>query len=98
MGYFCYFVYLLTNKNKTVLYAGVTNSLEKRVWQHKRHAIRGFTGRYNCDRLVYFESFDEINEAIAREKQIKGWSRAKKSAIVSSENREWRDLAEEWFD
>ena|SRR5437879_475384 len=97
MGYKQYFVYLLCNQRKNVLYTGVTNNLERRVWQHKHKLFRGFTKKYNCDRLIYFEMFDEITQAIAREKQIKGWTRAKKNALVNTRNREWNDLAEEWF-
>lgn len=70
MGYKRYYVYLLTNRHKTVLYTGVTNDLPRRVWQHKRHAIAGFTAKYNCEYLVHFEEYDEVNDAIAREKQI----------------------------
>ena len=92
-----YFVYLLTNKNKTVLYTGVTNSLQRRVWEHKRHEIPGFTKKYNCDRLVYFEEFHEVRDAIAREKQIKGWVRVKKNALIASTNPEWNDLASDWY-
>ena len=88
-----YFVYLLTNKNKTVLYTGFTNSLERRVWEHKRHEVDGFTKKYNCDRLVYFEQFSEVRDAIAREKQIKGWVRVKKEALIATMNPKWNDLA-----
>lgn len=97
MGYKQYYVYMLTNRWKNVLYTGVTNSLEKRVWQHKNKAIPGFTKKYNCDRLVYFEQYNEIDQAIAREKQIKGWIRAKKNALIAAHNPEWNDLAEDWF-
>jgi putative endonuclease len=91
-----YFVYLLTNKNKTVLYTGVTNSLEVRVWQHKHKTVPGFTKKYNCDQLVHFETYQRIEQAIAREKQLKGWTRAKKNALVAESNPEWKDLAEAW--
>jgi predicted GIY-YIG superfamily endonuclease len=93
-----YFVYLLTNKSKTVLYTGVTNSLERRIWQHKNHVFPGFSAKYNCDRVVHIENFGEIDQAIAREKQIKGWARRKKNALVTRWNPEWRDLSEEWMD
>ena len=92
-----YFVYMMTNKNKTVLYTGVTNSLERRVWQHKAKAIPGFTKKYNCDRLIYFEVYGRIEQAIAREKEIKGWTRAKKNALAFPLNPRWEDLAEAWF-
>ena len=73
-----YFVYILTNSNNTVLYTGVTNDLERRCLEHKNKKIKGFTNKYNVDKLIYFEQFDCIYEAIAREKQIKGYSRFKK--------------------
>jgi putative endonuclease len=92
---FC--IYILTNKNKTVLYTGVTNSLERRIWEHKQHAIPGFTKKYNCDRLIYFEEFTEVRDAIAREKQIKGWLRVKKETLVATTNPEWNDLASGWY-
>jgi putative endonuclease len=78
-----------------VLYTGVTNDLHRRVGEHRDHVVDGFTKRYNVTRLVYFESTTEILEAIAREKQIKGWSRSKKIALVNSMNPEWKDLAHE---
>ena len=92
-----YAVYILTNKNKTVLYTGVTNSLERRIWEHKNAEIPGFTKKYNCERLVHFELYERIDQAIAREKQIKGWIRAKKNALINERNPEWSDLAAEWF-
>lgn len=92
-----YAVYMMTNRWNNVLYTGVTNSLERRIWEHKHHAIEGFTKRYNCDRLVYIELHDRIDDAIRREKQIKSWSRAKKDALVNSMNPEWNDLAANWY-
>ncbi|HVR37942.1 MAG TPA: GIY-YIG nuclease family protein [Thermoanaerobaculia bacterium] len=92
-----YFVYMLTNRWKNVLYTGVTNSLEKRVWQHKNKTVPGFTKKYNCDRLVWFDSYTEVTDAIACEKRIKGWTRAKKNALVDAMNSEWKDLAEDWY-
>ncbi len=97
MAYKQYCVYLLSNRRKTVLHTGVTNDLLRRVWQHKQHAIPGFTKKYNCDCLVHFEGFDEIVQAIAREKQIKGWTRAKKNALIAAKNPRWSDLAAEWY-
>jgi putative endonuclease len=92
-----YYIYMVTNAWKNVLYTGVTNSLETRIWQYKNKAIPGFTKKYNCDRLVYFEVNENINQQIAREKQIKGWSRAKKDALVATMNPEWNDLAADWY-
>jgi len=92
----CYFVYIITNRSKT-LYIGVTNNLERRMWEHKHFSGSEFARRYKLDRLVYFESFDDIRKAIDREKQIKGWLRIKKIAPVVSMNPAWRDLSAEWF-
>lgn len=89
-------VYIITNKTRTTLYTGVTSNLAKRVKQHRdRIYPSSFTARYNCFHLVYFENFHSIREAIAREKQIKGGSRAKKIALIEAKNPEWRDLYEE---
>ena len=90
-----YYVYIMTNRRGT-LYTGVTGDLHRRVLQHERKAIPGFTRKYNIDRLVYFESTDDVHAALAREKQIKGWLRAKKVALVESVNPAWRHLAEDW--
>jgi putative endonuclease len=89
-----YYVYILSSRRR-VLYTGVTNDLNRRVSEHRDHVVGGFTKRYNVTRLVYFESTTQILEAIAREKQIKGWSRSKKIALVNSMNPEWKDLAHE---
>ncbi len=86
-------VYLLGNLNRTVLYTGVTNDLFRRVGEHrKRKSPAAFTARYRVDRLVYLESFDDISLAIEREKQIKGWSRKKKNALIAQLNPDWEDL------
>jgi putative endonuclease len=97
MGWRQYFVYMMTNRWRTVLYTGMTNSLETRVWQHKNKAVPGFTKRYNCDRLVYYEEYSEVDQAISREKQLKRWSRMKKNVLVAKINPEWRDLAADWY-
>jgi putative endonuclease len=97
VGYKQYYVYMMTNEWRTVLYTGVTNSLQTRVWQHKNKSVDGFTKKYNCSLLVYIEIYDEIDQAIAREKQIKGWSRAKKNALVNTTNPQWKDLAADWY-
>jgi len=88
----CYYTYILTNKNHTVLYTGVTNDLSRRCHEHKNKLVKGFTEKYNVDELVYFEVFDFIDLAIAREKQLKGYSRAKKEALINNFNPEWSDL------
>jgi putative endonuclease len=87
-----YCVYILTNKNNTVLYVGVTNNLTRRIWEHKSKLIEGFTKKYNVDKLVYFESFDNPDDAIKREKQLKAGSRKKKFELISKLNPEWKEL------
>ena len=92
-----YYVYILTNSNKNVLYTGVTNDLKRRVYEHKHHLDKGsFTARYNVENLVYYEVTSSVESAIEREKQIKGWSRAKKLALIESQNPQWQDLSEGW--
>jgi putative endonuclease len=91
-----YFVYILTNYNKSVLYVGVTNDLEIRIAQHiAGNSINSFTQKYKCFYLVYYERHQYVNDAIDREKEIKGWSRAKKNALIEIENKYWRFLNEE---
>ncbi|WP_299238118.1 GIY-YIG nuclease family protein [Sulfurihydrogenibium sp.] len=90
-----YFVYILTNKYNKVLYVGVTNNLVRRVYEHKNKLISGFTSKYNVSKLVYYESFLSVFDAIKREKEIKGWRREKKVALINSFNPEWKDLYEE---
>lgn len=85
-------IYFVANKNNTVLYIGVTSNLIKRIEQHKNKTYKGFTQRYNCDKLVYFEEFTSIVTAIAREKQLKAGSRKRKDELVNSINPEWNDL------
>ena len=87
------FIYIMTNKGQTTLYIGVTNSLLRRASEHRRGEIQGFSQRYNTNRLVYFEQFNDVRDAIAREKQLKGWSRKKKEALVNAMNPKWTDLA-----
>jgi putative endonuclease len=88
-----YWVYIMASKSRT-LYVGVTNNLERRVYQHKALCIEGFTKRYNITRLVYFEEAPDVRSAIEREKQLKRWSRQKKVALIESLNPDWYDLAE----
>ena len=90
-----YYVYILTNRSKT-LYVGVTNDLERRVQEHRTGYSAGFTSRYNLNRLVYYEHTSDVESAIAREKQIKGWLRHKKVALVESVNPNWKDLSLDW--
>jgi len=90
------YIYILTNKHHTVLYTGVTNNLSRRVKEHKEKVNKGFTKRYNVDKLVYYEIFDNIYDAICREKQIKAGSRQKKIDLVNSINSEWKDLIEDF--
>ena len=91
------YIYMMGNASRRSLYAGVCASLEKRVWEHKNGLGGDFTRRYKCDRLVYFEKFSNVEFAIAREKEIKGWRRSKKNKLVESLNPEWRDLAADWY-
>ena len=80
-----------------MLYAGITSNLEKRIYEHKHHLINGYTKRYNINKLVYFEETNDVNAALEREKQVKGWLRKKKIALIESVNPEWQDLAETLF-
>ena len=91
-----YYVYIMANKSRT-LYTGVTNNLERRVLQHRHKLIPGFTSQYNINRLVHFEVVGDIRAAIAREKEIKGWLRMKKIALIESANRDWKDLSDGWY-
>ncbi len=91
-----YFVYIMTNRSKT-LYTGITGNLIGRVRRHKLGVGSAFTTKYKVDRLVYFEQYEDVHKAIEREKEIKGWLRVKKIALIVSVNPEWRDLSLEWF-
>jgi len=90
-----FYVYILASPSRT-LYTGVTNDLARRVYEHKHKLFPGFTARYNVDELVCFEETSDVNAAIGREKQIKGWTRAKKFALIESTNPHWQDLSAEW--
>lgn len=90
-------VYFMTNKKNTVIYIGVSANLLKRVYQHKTKAFKGFTVKYNCDKLVYFEEFSDINEAISREKQLKAGNRKHKEDLIISTNPDWNDLSDGWL-
>lgn len=92
------FVYIMTNKNKTVLYLGVTSNLKSRVWEHEHHEIKNsFSDRYNLEFLLYYEWFDDIVTAIEREKEIKKWRRNKKEILICSKNPEWNFLNEDVY-
>ena len=90
-----YYIYIMTNKRNTVIYTGVTNDLKRRAYEHKEKLAEGFTKKYNITKLVYYEVFEAVENAILREKQLKGGSRQKKIELANSMNEEWRDLYEE---
>lgn len=90
-----YFAYIMSSNSGT-LYIGMTNSIYRRALQHKSGEIEGFASKYHCTRLVYYESYDDVHRAIGREKQLKGWTRARKIALIESRNPRWADLAEHW--
>ena len=92
-----YFVYIMASRSRTI-YVGVTNNIERRVVEHKNHLIRGFTKKCKCTRLVYFEATHDINAAIVREKEIKGWLRHRKIELIEEVNPTWQDLSEDWFE
>ena len=93
-----YWVYILASRKNGTIYVGVSNSLERRVWQHQNGTTPGFTKEYGVNLLVYFEEFRDVTNAISREKQLKGGSRAKKITLIEKENPDWRDLSEGWFE
>ncbi len=92
-----FYVYMMTNRSRVVLYTGITNSLMRRVSQHQNSEIEGFTKSYEINRLVYYECFNDPRDAIAREKEIKGWRRNKKNALVETMNPNWADLSPTLF-
>lgn len=92
----CY-VYFMTNKNNSVIYIGVTSDLKSRIHQHKNKLFKGFTSKYNCDKLIYFEQFSSMTKAILREKQLKSGNRMRKEQLVNSTNPKWEDLSEGWL-
>ena len=91
-----YYVYLITNWNNKVMYVGVTNNLERRIYEHKKKLVEGFTKKYNINKLVYFEETPDVDAAINREKEIKKWRREKKDQLVNKINPKWKDLSLEW--
>ena len=92
-----YFTYIMASRSHT-LYIGITGELQRRVFQHKWKEQAGFTARYNCDRLVWFEGHEDVIKAIAREKQLKGWKRSRKIELIESVNPAWIDLSRDWYD
>jgi len=94
---YCFFVYIMQSTSRHVLYIGMTSNLHKRVWQHKNHIFDGFSADYKAVRLVYWESFDDVRNAIDREKQLKRWRRAKKEWLIERLNPHWKDLAADWY-
>ncbi|UOY05406.1 GIY-YIG nuclease family protein [Muricauda sp. SCSIO 64092] len=93
-----YYVYILTNKKNGTLYIGISNDLERRIWEHRNKLVEGFTKKYSLNRLVYFEQYQYVNDAILREKRLKKWKRQWKINLIEEENPEWNDLAIDWFD
>jgi len=91
-----YYVYLITNWNNKVMYVGVTNNLERRIYEHKKKLVKGFTKKYNINKLVYFEETSDVTVAINREKEIKKWRRDKKDQLVNKINPTWKDLSLDW--
>ena len=92
-----YFVYIVASPSRTA-YVGMTNNLERRMYEHKHKLFKGFTAKYGVDRLVFMESFASVQDAIAREKEPKGWRRERKIVLVEAENPKWWDLSHDWFD
>ena len=92
-----YYTYIMANKRNTVLYIGTSRNLEYRVWEHKHKIIQGFTSRYNITKLIYYEEFDMVMDAVAREKQLKNWHREWKINLIKSVNPDFNDLAAEWY-
>jgi putative endonuclease len=91
-----YFTYITASKSRT-LYIGMTSDLQKRIFEHKQKTHSGFSATYNCHRLVWFESFAEVSDAIQREKQLKGWRRDKKIALIQTTNPTWEDRSKDWY-
>jgi len=93
-----FYVYIMQSASRRALYIGMTNDLRKRMWQHRNHTSEGFTDDYNATRLVYWECFEDVRNAIDREKQLKGWRREKKLRLIERMNPSYRDLAADWYD
>lgn len=95
-NYHQYFAYLITNKKEGTLYIGVTNDLERRMYEHKNKLVEGFTSKYNLNKLMYFEQFKYVDNAIKREKQLKNWNRQWKIELIEKDNPNWNDLSFDW--
>ena len=95
-NYYKYYVYLLSSKKNGTLYIGVTNDLERRMFEHKNKLVSGFTAKYNVNKLMYFEDFQYVNDALKRENQLKNWNRQWKIDLIEKENKEWKDLSIDW--
>jgi putative endonuclease len=93
-----YYVYILTNKWHTVLYVGMTRDIEARIFDHKTKSLKGFTSKYNCDKLVHLEEYTDVRDAIAREKELKRYHRAWKENLITFNNPAWEDISEGWYD
>ena len=91
-----YYVYILSNWCDSVLYIGVTNNLLRRLYEHRNHLVEGFAEKYQTNKLVYFETTGDVRVALEREKQLTGWNRAKKNALISINNPQWKDLSADW--
>ena len=92
-----YWVYIVGNKSATAIYIGVTNNIQRRIAEHKLGTIPGYTQRYRCNRLLYFEEYQNVKYAIAREKELKGWKRERKESLIATQNPHRIDLADDWF-
>ncbi|WP_036729176.1 GIY-YIG nuclease family protein [Peptoniphilus mikwangii] len=93
-----YYVYIITNRNNTTLYIGMTNNLERRIYEHKNHLMDGFSNKYNLEKLIYYEISNNVEFVIEREKQLKKWSRKKKENLINTMNPDWIDLSKEWYE
>ena len=92
-----YYLYIITNKTNGTLYIGVTNNLERRIFEHKNKLIEGFTKKYGLDKLIYFETYQYVNDAIKREKNMKKWKRQWKTDLIEKANPNWKDLSKDWI-
>lgn len=95
-NYYKYYVYLLSSKKNGTLYIGVTNDLERRMFEHKNKLVEGFSSKYGLDKLIYFEIYQYVNDAIKREKNMKKWKRQWKINLVEKDNPNWEDLSKDW--